>query len=186
MLTDTQLIQKIREGDNYALKSLVIRHQDHIYTVCYSILKLKGEAQEAAQDTFIKAFKSINLYKEEAKFSTWLYRIAYRTCLYMLRKRKTSVNLDTVTNIVAIHQGDVMMDIEKRESQELLLSAINQLDPKEAGLIRMYYLDQLSIKELNASTGLSISNTKVILHRARKKLASIIKSQYSELIIPIT
>ena len=68
----------------------------------------------------------------------------------------------------------------------MLLAAINQLDYKEAGLIRMYYLHEQSIKEMIKVTGLSASNVKVILYRARKKLAAIIKNQYTELINPLT
>lgn len=181
MLTDNQLIQKIISGDQSAFSQLVARYQNHMYTVCYNILKTKGEAQEATQDTFLKAYKNLGGYKEEAKFSSWLYKIAYRTSLDFIRKRKKTIDIDDISYGLADKSAGVDMEMEKSDMSRELNEAIMQLDPKESGLIKMFYLEELSTKELAEISGESLSNVKVILYRARKKLAVIIKEQYSDM-----
>lgn len=181
MLTDVQLIHKIINGDQRAFSRLVARYQNHMYTVCYNILKTKPEAQEATQDTFLKAYKALAGYKEDAKFSSWLYKIAYRTSLDLIRKRKKTTDISEVSSGLADKSSTAHTSMEESEFSRELDHAIMQLDPKEAGMIKMFYLEELSTKELAEITGESLSNVKVILYRARKKLAAIIKEQYSEM-----
>jgi len=180
MLTDIQLIHKTLAGDQSAYSQLVSKYQNYMYTVCLNILKTKPEAQEATQDTFIKAYKKLTSYKDASKFSSWLYKIAYRTCLDMLRKRKNTIDLDEVSYGLA-DNSDISSTMETDEMKDQLKNAINELNPKEAGLITMFYLEEMSVKELAETTGMQLSNVKVILFRARKKLATIITEQYTEL-----
>ena len=184
MLTDIQLIQNTLKGDQSAYGQLVSKYQNYMYTVCLKMLKSNADAQEATQDTFIKAYKKLNNYKEQSKFSSWLYKIAYRTCLDTLRKRKQTIDLDEVSYSLA-DETTSDYDYEQTELQQQLRAAISQLNPKEAGLITMFYLEELSIKELAENTDMQLSNVKVILFRARKKLATIINEQYKDLKIYI-
>jgi len=181
MLTDIQLITDTINGDQSAFGKLMSRYQNHMYSVCYNILKTKPEAQEAVQDTFIKAYKSLNSYKEEAKFSSWLYKIAYRTSLDMIRKRKKTVDMEAVSFGITDTGSGIVSKMETVEKNTNIREAIAQLSPKEAGLIHMFYLEEMSVKELSKASGISHSNVKVILFRARKNLAAIIKRQYSDL-----
>jgi len=181
MLTDIQLIHKIIDGDQAAFSQLVSRYQNHMYTVCYNILKTRDEAQEATQDTFLKAYKALGGYKAEAKFSSWLYKIAYRTSLDLIRKRKKTTDIDEVSYGLSDKSLSADEEMEQSDMSRTLNAAIMKLDPKESGLIKMFYLEELSTKELAEISGESLSNVKVILFRARKKLAAIIKEQYSEL-----
>lgn len=181
MLTDKQIIQQILAGDQNAFSQLVSRYQDHMYTVCYNILKTRDEAQEATQDTFLKAYKAMAGYKEDAKLSSWLYKIAYRTSLDLIRKRKKTTDLDVVSYGLSDKSQSVVDDMEQSDINKALNAAIMKLEPKEAGLIKMFYLEEMSTKELANLSGESLSNVKVILFRARKKLAIIINEQYSEL-----
>lgn len=174
MNSDNQLIQKIKAGEARAFEILVYRYQDHIYSVCLSILKNKPEAQEAAQDTFIKVYKSIKSYKEDSKLSSWMYKIAYRTSLDYLRKRKKTQDVDDVAFSLGSDEKNAQEDLEQNEYSSALLKLVNQLPADEAGLIRMYYLEELSIKELEEISGLSQSNIKVKLFRARNKLKEMV------------
>jgi len=181
MNTDTQLIQKSLNGDQIALGKLIEMYQNQMYSVCLSILKKPDEAQEAAQDTFIKMHKSLHTFKEGSKFSSWLYKIAYRTSLDYLRKRKKTVDIEEVSFSLetgSSNQDDVMI---QSELSNQLLRAISFLKAEEAGIIRMFYLEEMSIKELAESTGNSISNVKVKLFRGRKKLADIIKTKFKNI-----
>jgi len=128
----------------------------------------------------IQSYKKLASYKDEAKFSSWLYKIAYRTSLDMIRKRKLTTDIADVAYSLTDTE-DVTLRLEQKEMQTQLTTAIQQLSSKEAGLITMYYLKEQSIKELAATTGMQLSNVKVILYRARKKLAAIISEQYTEL-----
>jgi len=181
MNTDTQLISESLKGNQIALGKLIEMYQNQMYSVCLSILKRPDEAQEAAQDTFIKMHKSLNSFKEGSKFSSWLYKIAYRTSLDYLRKRKKTIDIEEVSFSLESKgdgQDDVMM---QSELSEQLLKAIAHLNPDEAGIIRMFYLEEMTIKELADITGNSISNVKVKLFRGRKKLAEIIKTKFENI-----
>lgn len=179
MKTESQLIQKVINGEKQAFAQFIDLFQDRLYTVCFSILKNNGDAQEATQDTFIKAFKAIHSFESNAKLSTWLYKIAYRTSLDYLRKRKGTMSIDEVKQGLIPHEFN-KENIEQKELKKNLSQAIELLKEEEAGLIRMFYLEEMSIKELQEITGLNKSNIKVKLFRARKKLSEIIKDHFQE------
>ena len=179
--TDTQLINDSLKGNQVALGQLIKKYQNQMYSVCLSILKRPDEAQEAAQDTFIKMHKSLNTFNSGSKFSSWLYKIAYRTSLDYLRKRKKTIDIEEVSFLLENNndsQEDVMM---QSELSQQLLKAIAHLNPDEAGIIRMFYLEEMTIKELAEITGNSISNVKVKLFRGRKKLGEIIKTKFENI-----
>ncbi len=179
-MTDLQLVQQTLGGDQQAYSALVLKYQDYMYTVCLNMLKSKPDAQEATQDTFIKAYKKLDSYKDASKLSSWLYKIAYRTCLDMIRKRKQTIDIDEVYNLS--DQGyDVQNNIEKDQMHETLNLAIMNLRPKEAALIQLYYLEEMSVKEISKSLEINLSAVKVNLFRARKKLLCIVQDQFSEL-----
>ena len=181
MNTEIQLIQNCLKGDQSALSQLISQYQNQMYSVCLSILKKPDEAQEATQDTFIKMYNALNKFNPDSKFSSWLYKIAYRTSLDYLRKRKKTVDIEEVAFSMEnneLNNEDVLINDELSKQ---LLNAINLLNPEEAGIIRMFHLEEMSVKELADITGMSISNVKVKLFRGRKKLAEIIKTRYSEL-----
>lgn len=180
MLSDQELVKSYLKGNQAAFNLLVTRYQDYIYTVCFNILKNKPEAQEAAQDTFVKTYKALNKYKDESKLSSWLYKIAYRTCLDKIRSRKKTIDLDEVGYAIPSIELTSGEQLEKNELNEQLAKAILKLDPKEAGLIRMFYLEEMAVKELAQITGISLSNVKVLLFRARKKLAKIVEEDFIE------
>lgn len=181
MNSDDQLIASILEGDNISFRILVEKYQNYVYSICLSVLKNKAESDEAAQDTFLKVNSSLKSYNAGSKFSSWIYKIAYRTSLDYIRKRKATVDLDVVnyTDHGLAKKSD--QSLYDNEVSEIMLNAISKLPGDEAGLVRMFYLEEMNIKELMEASGLSKSNVKVKLYRARKKLADIISSQYAEI-----
>ena len=181
MHSDDQLITLILNGDEASFRTLMSKYQNYMYSVCLSILKTKNEAEEATQDTFIKIYRSLNKYNSDSKFSSWAYKIAYRTSLDYIRKRKLTVDMDSVS--YADHGVAESSDqqLQNKEVTQQILIAIQQLPGDEAGLIRMFYLEEMNTKELVEATGLSNSNVKVKLYRARKKLAEIISRQFPEI-----
>lgn len=173
-MTEKEIILSVQKGNTQAFSILVDRHKNMIYSLVYRMVKPEEDAEEVAQDTFLKAFKSIKQFKGNAKFSTWLYKIAYFTAINHLRKNKmltsqidmSSFESDDKTAIEALNKAD--------QSHYINL-AMDYLKPIERNLITLYYLEEFSNKEIEQITGLTASNIKVSLMRSRKKLYGIMK-----------
>jgi RNA polymerase sigma-70 factor (ECF subfamily) len=181
MASDDQLIQAFIQGDNNAFRSLVIKYQDQMFSVCMSILKNRDEAQEAAQDTFMKMHRAIGDFKAGSKFSSWLYKIAYRTSLDYIRKRKKTTDLDSINGSAIRFDESKTGSLENTELSDLLCRAMDNLPSDESALLRLFYLEELSIKELEEITGMSKSNVKVKLFRARKKMSDLLTRSNNEI-----
>lgn len=180
MKNDDQLLTNVIAGKPRAFELLVDNYKNYVYSILIALLKNKMEAEEAAQDTFIKVYKSLDSYKSESKFSSWLYAIAYRTGLDYLRKRKHTEEINEVTqnNIITDKSDSPSSITEKKDLNSFLHKAIDQLPPKDAFVVKLFYLNQMQVSELEKVTGLSKSNIKIKLFRARKTLREIIEKNY--------
>lgn len=170
MLDETQLLKGLKKGSREAVDELLNQYQHYIFTICLSVLKMKEEAEEATQDTFLKILKAVPEFDQRGKLTTWIYPIAYRTALDYLKKRKPTKELITDSDI----QIEVINESETGDRMDRVQRAINALPPEEAGLIRMFYLEQLSIKELSEYLEMTESNLKVKLYRTRKKIMTLV------------
>lgn len=176
--TDQHLIEQTLKGDTKAFGELVERYQAFVYTIVIRIVKVREEAEEVAQDSFIKAFQSLSSYRGESKFSSWLYSIAYRKALDALRKNKKNNSLELIEEIT---EGDcsiienALTYIEDKERSEVIKKCILELPEKEAAIITLFYFEEQSIKEIAKITELTEDNVKVKLYRSRKKLFSLLK-----------
>lgn len=177
--TNDQLyIQKVINGDANAFAYLVDNYKNMVFSLALKITRSKEEAEEISQDTFVKAFKSLSSYEADAKFSTWLYRIAYNTALDSIKKNKkhhynfelNEVTLQQIKSVEGILEG-----IERKERAILIKSCLDKLPIEEKAIVWMFYFDELSLKEIVNITGISEANVKVKLHRARKKLLLIVQ-----------
>lgn len=138
------------------------------------MVKPEEDAEEVAQDSFLKAFKSIKQFKGNSKFSTWLYKIAYFTAINHLRKNK----MLTAQVDMSSFENDDKTAIEHLniEDQKYYISqALEYLKPVERNLITLFYLEEFSNRDIQKVTGLTQSNIKVSLMRSRKKLYGIMK-----------
>ena len=97
--TDQLLVEKTLAGDTRAFGTLVTQYKDLVYTVALRVVKVHEEAEEVAQDVFIKAYESLASYRGEAKFSSWLYSITYRKALDRVRKNKHTRSLELIEDI---------------------------------------------------------------------------------------
>lgn len=181
MTTNDQVyIEKIINGDTNAFSILVERYKDLVYTLAIRMVKHKEEAEEITQDTFIKAYKFIHKFKGDSKFSTWIYRVAYNTCLDAIKKHKklqsnVPINEYTEHEVKAIDNAlDIM---EAKERSVVIKNCIEKLPSEDAFLMTLYYYEELSLDEIADITGLKANNVKVKLFRSRKKLATILKKE---------
>ena len=180
--SDQYYIQQVLKGDANAFSALVERYQNLVYTVVYRMIRNKEEAEEVAQDTFVKAYKSLSKYRGEAKFSTWLYTIAYRKSLDAIKKNKRFVSTELIEEISEGEVGmvyDALSYLQDKERKQIISNSILKLPEEEAAIITLYYFEEKSVKEIKEIVGLTEDNIKIKLYRSRKKLYSILKYHVS-------
>ncbi len=174
MIPDSKLIENTLTGNRAAFRQLVERYQDYVFSICLRVLGRREEAEEAAQDVFLKVHRMLHSYGEKSKFSTWLYTIAYRSAIDTARRRKAaSVSLDTDENYIQVEDDSRDNPDEKMRRKDLseqLAAAIERLKPEDATVITLFYLHEQSVAEVAEVTGLTVSNIKTKLHRLRETL----------------
>ncbi|SFZ92635.1 RNA polymerase sigma-70 factor, ECF subfamily [Flaviramulus basaltis] len=177
---DQYYINLIIEGDTNAFSVLVERYKDLVFTLTLKILKNREEAEEVAQDTFVKAYKSLSKFKGDSKFSTWIYKIAYNTSLDRLKKNKKYIN-DVAIDEFTEHQvktiDNALDKLEDKEREQTIQECIALLPNEDSFLLTLYYFEELSLEEISKTMGIKTNNVKVKLFRSRKKLATILKQQ---------
>jgi RNA polymerase sigma-70 factor (ECF subfamily) len=170
---DQYYIDEVLDGRTDAFRPLVERHQDLVYTIVRRIIASAEEAEEVAQDVFVKAYRKLGEYRGNAKFSTWLYRIAYNTAISHTRKK-------IVTFLPADERGlehipddsmqDDILGLSAEERGRLVNSALALLPATDRLIITLYYYHEKEVSEISGIIGMSESNVKVKLHRIRKRL----------------
>jgi len=183
---DQQLIDAILAGDSQSFSILVDCYKDLVFTLALRMVKHREEAEEVSQDTFIKVFRSLNKFKGDSKFSTWIYRIAYNTCLDRLKKHKREQNVIAIDEYTE-HQVKTMdnaLDVlEKEERKQAIQYCLTLLPSDDSALLTLFYFKELSLEEIADIVGLNANNVKVKLFRSRKKLTSILRERLEPEII---
>jgi len=171
-------LKKAKDGDIVALNQLLVQYKDFAFSIAFRICKNEQDAEDVVQDSFIKVFKSIKQFRNESTFSTWLYRIIYNESIRVRKYRNqliyTNINdNDEIVNYSCI--DNALQNILAAERKQIIRKALDQLHVNESLVLTLYYLNDKNMKEIHQITQLSRSNIKVILHRARKKLHTILK-----------
>ena len=185
-LNDQHYIKLIIGGDINALAILVDRYKSLVFTLSLKMLASREEAEEVSQDVFIKVYKSLSDFKTESKFSTWLYRITYNTCLDRLRTTKRTAYLVAVEDFEAQEVTTLMnaLDtIEEKERKQMIQKCLDLLPAEDNFLLTLYYFQENSLKEISKIMGINENNVKIKLFRSRRKLAGILKTQLEPEII---
>lgn len=175
---DQDYIERVRAGDISSYRHLVEKYKDMAYMVALKIVRNSEDAEEVAQDSFIKAFQQLNTFQGKSKFSTWLYTIVYRTAISKTRKKKLEItNIDDhVVNQYATENTSSQIQSLKHEEQQMYISAaIDKLPELDALMVTLFYMNDNTLDEIKDITGYSKTNIKVRLFRARKKLYKELK-----------
>jgi len=170
---DIYYVEKVLNGDTSAFAYLVNKHKEMAFIIANRIVRNKEDAEEIAQDSFLKAYQAIEKFKKESKFSTWLYRIIYNSAISKTRKKKIEFSAieDQIINNYSIDEIVENVNQLSDEEQKIQIDiAIEKLGEKDSLLIKLFYLNESTIDEISEITGLTNSNVKVKLHRIRKKL----------------
>jgi len=171
--TDEYYIREILKGDSGSFSQLVEKYSHLAYSLSMKILNQREDAEEAAQDAFIKAYNSLGSFHSSSSFKTWFFRIVYNTSISRLRTRKNvEVKFDDVKISDAEIQSaeGVIGQLNTNDRQKYLQAGLERLEPDERALLKMYYYDDFSMEEISIITGLTVSNIKVKIHRSRKRL----------------
>jgi RNA polymerase sigma factor (sigma-70 family) len=182
--TDMALITTVLAGDTSAYTELVNRHKRFVFTMAMKFAKNREDAEEIAQDCFIKAFRALGTFKQDAKFSTWLYTITYTTAMSFLRKKRVATSsIDEEGNYLQLenHISDYQANgIEKKSKYVYLNLAISQLLPDDAAIITLFYQGEQSLEEIAKALNMDSNTIKVKLHRARLRLKEKLKMMLQE------
>jgi len=171
-LSDEELITLVVKNHPHAMSAIVDRYKGMVFTLSYRILKNQLDAEEAAQDSFVKAFNSISSFRNDSKFSTWLYRICYNNAVSKSRGFKPiQVDVDTKYDL-PVDTPNGLESLSAKDRAKYLNKAMEELEAEESALLTLYYVDGESISDISSITNLTESNVKVKLHRARKRLYS--------------
>jgi RNA polymerase sigma-70 factor (ECF subfamily) len=177
---DQHYIHLVKDGDTNAFAVLVGRYKDMVFTLSLKMLKDREEAEEVSQDTFLKIYKSLGKFNGESKFSTWIYKVAFNTCLDRLKKNKRLqpvAGLDEFTEQEAISLTNVLDSIEERERKQMIQDCLYGLPGEDSFLLTLYYFEEQSLEEIATIIGTNPNNVKIRLYRSRKKLASLLKER---------
>ena len=171
---ETQILRRVTAGDANAYSLIVERYKNMAFTLAFRILRNREDAEEAAQDAFLKCYYGLNDFKFDSSFGTWLYRIVYTSSVSLLRKRKStmttneSANIDDELSLSDIN--DALKKFRAEEQKHYVTTAMKALTEEDNALIFLYYQGEKSVDEICSIMDLTKSNVKVKLYRARKKL----------------
>ncbi|MBW3111249.1 MULTISPECIES: RNA polymerase sigma factor SigW [Bacillaceae] len=178
-------IKQVLKGDQNAFAELVELYKDKVFQICYRMLGNRHEAEDIAQEAFIRAYVNIETFNQKRKFSTWLFRIATNLCIDRIRKKKPDYFLDaevagteglTMYSQVA---ADVQLpedEVENMELQETIQTEISKLPEKYRSVIVLKYIEELPLQEISEILDLPLGTVKTRVHRGREALRKQLRS----------
>ena len=184
-IPDEIIIESILNGNVTDFTLLVNRYKDKAFSLLSSMLKNKMDAEEALQDSFLKTFRSLKDFKNKSKFSTWFYKIVYNTGLTVAtnKNRKIQLQMNSIDEMYKLEYED-NKDFSIQNRKDFLFTIIDKLPIRNALVLILFYMDNLSLKEISEVLSISLPNTKVLLYRSRNMLREfIIKHNYQEEIL---
>jgi RNA polymerase sigma-70 factor (ECF subfamily) len=170
---DKHYIDQVLAGNTNAFSFIVDRHKDKAYNLAFRICANREEAEEIAQDSFLKAFRSLKSFKMKSSFATWLYRIVYNSAISHVRIKKRGILYieDFPADFVDFTGSNISEEESEKEFTNSLINfALQKISTEERSLISLYYYEEMNVEEISEITGISKSNIKVKLFRARQKM----------------
>ncbi|MCU7493559.1 MAG: sigma-70 family RNA polymerase sigma factor [Ignavibacteria bacterium] len=182
-LSDIEIIESVKRGNQADFSLIVDRYKDKGFSLLKRMLRNDFDAEEVLQDSFLKAYQSLSSFRQDSKFSTWFYRIAYNSALTFLssKRRRNEKELSSLEDHLELKDSDNEVYAESENVAQFVNKMIDKLPGKYSSIINMFYIDDMSLDEISKTTGLSLVNVKVILHRSRNALRDLVlKHNYHE------
>jgi RNA polymerase sigma factor (sigma-70 family) len=181
---DIDIISQVLRGDQQSYSLLVERYQNFVFTITLRYISSREDAEEVAQDVFIKAYRALADFKGQSKFSTWLYTITTTTSISFLRKKKLpvhSLDQDSVFEVAdSVDSGMRANQIEQKSRVNMVNQAIKMLSPEDAQIITLFYKGEQTLEEIAKVLDKEPNTVKVQLHRARGRLKEKMQKYFSE------
>lgn len=165
---ENDIIDRIISGEEELYAKLVDEHKSYAYTIAFKVTQNKVDAEEVAQESFIKAFQYLKGFKKGARFSTWLYRIVFNTAISYKRKNKKVFETIEIRHERA---EETENPLEGNDKKVFIKKALDQLNEADRLSLQLFYLKEFSLEEVADLMGQKINTTKVRIHRARHRLA---------------
>ena len=178
-MDERKWIRQILVGDMQMFSCLVAKYERMAFSIAFRLMGNREEAEEVVQDAFVKMYHSLPDFRFDSLFSTWFYRIVYRTALSALRRRPETVDyeeIDTV-NLMDEEVESATSLLERTDRKTIIAEVLHHMPPDEALLLTLYYLEECSVEEIQQIMDLSPSNVKVKLYRARKRFYVIVNEK---------
>lgn len=182
---DKLLLKRAKKGDVEAFEQLIGQYQKKVFNIALRMIGNPEDASELAQEVFIRIYRSLANFKEEASFSTWIYRITTNVCLDEIRKRKNTHNTVSLDEEVSLEDGDVRMQVadhrptpeavvERNEVQRMVQEAIGQLSEEHRTALVLRDIQGMSYEEISRITQCPEGTVKSRINRARQSLKEIL------------
>jgi len=190
MEEDFQLLAKFKKGDQHAFELLVRKYKMAVFNTIYSIIGNTQEADDIAQEVFLKVYTKVGSFKGKSSFSTWLYRITVNKCIDELRKRNNRIiSYETEFNeeeklkledVLAGKETDITEELRQKELQDIIQKAMNSLPEKYRIILTLKEIEGLSYNEISRVMKISVGKVRIWLFRARQKLKEKLAFLYPE------
>jgi RNA polymerase sigma-70 factor (ECF subfamily) len=185
-LKDEDIIRMILRGNGDLYAELIDRYSSKVYSTAYSYTQNQEEARDLVQEILIKAYNSLQGFKAEAKFSTWLYRIAVNSCIDWSRKRKSKVIMTALSfedtnifdNITSDTEGPEELVLQQ-EHKEAVRNAVSSLPEIYKTVLILYYFEELQVQEICNILDSPRKTIETRLYRAKKVLKSVLTQELS-------
>ncbi|HEY8660000.1 MAG TPA: RNA polymerase sigma factor [Hanamia sp.] len=186
-MNERELISLLKKKDREAFKIIVETWQDMVYNTALGILQNEGDAEDTAQEVFIEVYESISSFKEESKFSTWLYRITVSKSMDHIRKKKRKKRFAFIQSLYGKNDGAMIeppdffhpgVSLENKENASALFKAIEKLSSNQKLAFVLSKIEGLSYIEIGEIMKLSDSAVDALLQRAKKNLQASLKEYY--------
>lgn len=176
---EMDMLIRAQNGDEEAFTSLVLQYQNPVYHLCYRMLGNAQEAEDAAQETFWRAYQAIRRYDRNRSFATWLLSIAAHYCIDQQRKKRiTTLDIeDWMEEVIPDHTPEPEKQIRENEERQSIQSLLSTLNPQDRAAVILRYWYECSEEEISQALQLTVSAVKSRLHRARLRLAQQYQSQ---------
>jgi len=182
-MTEKDLIQKAKSGDQDAFEQLVLAHQNKVYTICVHMVTDREEAADLAQEAFLKAWRNLSSFQGESSFATWMHRLTTNVCLDYLRKQSRRQNISTAVSLddedsgwtePADHSQDPQVHLEREERKRALTRALQELPEHHRRPLIMREVSGMSYQEIADALDTDLGTIKSRIARARERLRKIL------------
>lgn len=189
MLDEKTLVDKLKQGDEAAFKTIVETWQNMVYNTAIGIVQNAEDAEDIAQDTFVQVYQSIHNFKGDSKFSTWLYRITVTKCLDHERRKKRKKRFAFVKSLfgddseVMFHPPDFNhpgVALDNKETAAELMKAVNQLPENQKVAFVLNKMEGLSYQEVSEVMNATVSSVESLMHRAKSNLKKFLEEYYKQ------